>query len=341
MAFQINNRRYTGNKHKLIPEIRELILSNCKNCNSFFDVFAGTGVVTAGLIDSFSTFIINDFLYSNEVIFRAFFEKEDYDLMKIVKISQEFNSLDSSLLKDNYVSKNYGNKYFEYSDSLKIGYIRDRLDALKNKLNNREYYILLCSLLYSLDRSANTVGHFEAYIKNNGSLKPSFHFELIEPIIKSSKDKRDIKIFREDSNELVKHVKADVAYIDPPYSSRQYSRFYHVLENIVTWKKPELFGVAMKPKPENMSAYCSSKAIDAFRKLIANLDCKYIVVSYNNTYNSKSNSSKNKMTLEDILSTLESKGKTKKIEINYHPFNAGKTSMEDHKELLFFTEVKR
>lgn len=99
MAFQINNRRYTGNKHKLIPEIRELILSNCKNCNSFFDVFAGTGVVTAGLIDSFSTFIINDFLYSNEVIFRAFFEKEDYDLMKIVKISQEFNSLDSSLLR--------------------------------------------------------------------------------------------------------------------------------------------------------------------------------------------------------------------------------------------------
>ena len=164
---------------------------------------------------------------------------------------------------------------------------------------------------------------------------------MIEPIIKSSKDKRDIKIFREDSNELVKHVRADVAYIDPPYSSRQYSRFYHVLENIVTWKKPELFGVAMKPKPENMSAYCSSKAIDAFRKLIANLDCKYIVVSYNNTYNSKSNSSKNKMTLEDILSTLESKGKTKKIEINYHPFNAGKTSMEDHKELLFFTEVKR
>lgn len=39
-----------------------------------------------------------------------------------------------------------------------------------------------------------------------------------------------------DANQLVRKVKADIAFIDPPYNSRQYSRFYHILENIVQWK---------------------------------------------------------------------------------------------------------
>ncbi len=43
--FDINNRRYTGSKYKLLDWIEELILQNCEG-KVFFDVFAGTGVVT-------------------------------------------------------------------------------------------------------------------------------------------------------------------------------------------------------------------------------------------------------------------------------------------------------
>ena len=338
MAFNINNRRYTGSKYTIVPSIRKLIENECIGVTSFFDVFAGTGVVTAGLINNFSEFYINDFLFSNELIYKAFFEKKNYDLNKLVKISENFKNINSKDLNDNYVSINYGNKFFEYYDSLKIGYIREEIEKLKNKLNEREYSILLCSLLYSLDRCANTVGHYDAYIKHS-HLKSNFVYELINPIITSKNDSREIKIYREDANKLVKKIKSDVVYIDPPYSSRQYSRFYHVFENIVKWEKPSLHGVAMKPEPENMSIYCCSKAIDAFRELISNLKCKYIIVSYNNTYNSKSSSSKNKMSLDDIKTTLESRGLTSCISINHSAFNAGKTDLEDHKELLFLTKV--
>lgn len=338
MAFNINNRRYTGSKYKIVPSIKKLVEEECLETSSFFDVFAGTGVVTAGMINNFTTFYLNDFLYSNELIYKAFFEKKNYDLGKLVKISEKFRNLDSKNLTENYVSSNYGNKFFEYQDSLKIGYIREEIEKIKSRLNEREYSILLCSLLYSLDRCANTVGHYDAYIKNS-HLKSNFTYELINPIITSKNDPREIKIFREDANELVKRIKADVVYIDPPYSSRQYSRFYHVFENIVKWEKPILHGVAMKPESENMSVYCCSKAIDAFRELISNLKCKYIIVSYNNTYNSKSSSSKNKMSLEDIKATLESRGLTNCIAISHSAFNAGKTDLEDHKELLFLTKV--
>mgnify|MGYP002939670702 CR=1 FL=1 len=42
--YSISNRRYTGSKYKLLDWIEKLILENCEG-DSFFDVFAGTGVV--------------------------------------------------------------------------------------------------------------------------------------------------------------------------------------------------------------------------------------------------------------------------------------------------------
>lgn len=339
MAFKINNRRYTGSKFKIVNWIKTILNEECKDCNSFCDLFAGTGVVTNSVIDKYKVFYINDFLYSNVVIYKAFYKKEDYDLSKIMKFFQKYKTLDAKEIKDNYFSINYGGKYFEYNDSKVIGFIRDDLEICKSKLNDREFCILLASLLYSADRCSNTVGHYEAYLKKT-NLKSSFNFELINPIIKNSGDYREIYISGEDSNCFAKHISADIVYIDPPYSSRQYSRFYHLLENLAKWEKPLLYGVASKPKCENMSNYCTTKAIDSFNELIMDLKCKYVVVSYNNTYNSKSSSSKNKMELDDILTVLKQKGITKMFSIKHQAFNAGKTKLDDHQELLFVTKVK-
>lgn len=338
MSFSINNRRYTGCKAKLSEWIHDTIVSNCKDCNSFCDLFAGTGVITSALIDNYDTFYINDFLYSNEIIYKAFFMKADYSEEKIYKYYNLFRNLLSDNLPCNYVSVNFGNKFFSSHDALLIGAIRDNIEEYRYDLNDKEYAILLASLLYSADRSANTCGHYDAYIKKD-NVRSSFKYELIEPIIKSARDNRNIVITREDSNKLASKIKSDIIYIDPPYSSRQYSRFYHVLETLTKWNYPQLFGEARKPEQENMSEYCKSKALDAFKELIYLLDTKYIVVSYNNTYNSKSSSSKNKMELDDITKVLCNKGKTKVYSSSHKPFNAGKTTLDNHQELLFVTEV--
>jgi adenine-specific DNA methylase len=47
----------------------------------------------------------------------------------------------------------------------KIGFIRENIENNKSNLTDKEYYILLASLLYSVDKIANTVGHFDAYLK--------------------------------------------------------------------------------------------------------------------------------------------------------------------------------
>lgn len=338
--FDIQNRRYIGNKYKLMSWIKELIQNNCPNCKSFFDVFAGTGSVTDYLFSDYQRFIVNDFLYSNNIIYNAFFLNEKYDLDKLNAIKDEYKKIDINKLKDNYVSLNFGNKFFNYNDAKLIGYIREDLNKKlkQEKINQKEFYVLVASLLYSLDRIANTIGHYDAYRKIK-DIKQTFSFELINP--KNVDDKKVVEIYREDSNNLAKRIKCDVAYIDPPYNSRQYSRFYHILENITEWKKPELFGTALKPKEENMSEYCKVSAPIVFNDLIQSLDAKYIVVSYNNTYHSKSSSSKNKITLEEIKTILSNKGETKIFEKKYKAFDAGKTDMDNHKEFIFITKVKK
>ena len=111
------------------------------------------------------------------------------------------------------------------------------------------------------------------------------------------------------------------------------------METIVKWEKPKLVGAAMKPPEENMSNYCRNSAPTVFEDLIQSLNVKYIVVTYNNTYDSKSSSSRNKITLEQIKKILEAKGETKIFETDYHRFNAGKTDASNHKELVFITKV--
>ena len=68
MAFRINNRRYTGSKYKILEWINEIIDRECPNCDSFCDLFAGTGVVTDSVFSKYKEFYINDFLYSNQII---------------------------------------------------------------------------------------------------------------------------------------------------------------------------------------------------------------------------------------------------------------------------------
>ncbi len=333
MPYQIWNRRYTGSKYKLSDWIADLITENCKG-GSFCDIFAGTAIMSLQMIPHADEIFINDFLFSNEVIYKAFFEQTAYDLNKLERIKEDLFHLNPANLPENYASENYGGKFFSKNDALKIGFIREYI-AEEQNLNSKEKNILLASLLYSADKAANTVGHYDAYIKGI-DIPDSFSFDLISPY--KCADKK-IHILRKDANQLAKEIQCDTVYIDPPYNSRQYSRFYHVLENITTWKKPKLFGVARKPEAENMSEYCRNSATKTFDDLITSLNCRYVVVSYNNTYNSKSSSSKNKISLEDIHTILEKKGAVSMYEKTHQYFNAGKTSLKDHKEFIFIARV--
>lgn len=336
---EIESRRYIGCKAKLADWIMRTIQeSTCKVCcNSFCDLFAGTGVIAKKAIElgRYGYVAVNDFLISNNVIYKAFFGFGQWNERKLKKIAEAYNLLECENLTENWFSSNYGDKYFDNKTAKLIGYIRESIESLRNDLTEKEYVILLASLIYSIDKSANTVGHFESYIKKPIERK-RMEFKLI-----NAKSYDYVKIFMEDANDLVHKFKADVFYIDPPYNSRQYSRFYHIYETLIVWDKPTLYGTALKPKPSNMSGYCRSNAPYVFEDLIRNIDAKFIAVSYNNTYTSKSHSSENKIKIEQIWEILNKRGGTQMFTHDYHAFNAGKTDIKGHQEYLFVTTVQK
>ena len=149
------------------------------------------------------------------------------------------------------------------------------------------------------------------------------------------------EIYKKDANELVKEISPDLTYIDTPYNSRQYGDAYHLLENLATWKKPEVFGVAkkMKDRKNIKSDYCTVKAPKAFEDLINNIDSKYILVSYNNMAQKGAGRSNAKIRNEEIIEILSSKGDLELFSSDYKVFTTGKTNISDHKELLYLCKV--
>ena len=331
--FHLQNRRYIGNKYRLTNWIFSILNKECSG-DSFADIFAGTGSVGVTASQYFSKIILNDFLYSNYIIYKTFFKKGLWNQNKIKYFIDNYNNINVKNLAENYFSKNFGAKYFSKDSAKIIGFIRQDIEDNKEFFTKKEYHILIASLLYSTDKIANTGGYYDAYFKKQ-SIKDNFYMCLINPI-----DTDKLSIFREDANRLAKKIKTDVVYIDPPYNSRQYSRFYHVLETLAKWDSPQLYGVALKPERENMSDYCRENAKHKFSELVNDINTKHLVVSYNNTYVSKSSSSQNKISLEEIKDILSKKGKTKIFKKDYRCFNAGNTDFNNHQEYLFITHVE-
>ena len=103
MTFDIWNRRYTGSKYKLSEWIVDLIHTNCSG-KSFCDIFAGTAIMSKQMLNSVEEIYINDFLYSNELIYKAKKKKKGFSKNKLLKYKKIFDSLEPNDLEENYFS---------------------------------------------------------------------------------------------------------------------------------------------------------------------------------------------------------------------------------------------
>lgn len=326
----INNRRYLGNKYKLLPFIRRVVEANCPGIQSFADIFSGTGSVASAF--SSLRVITNDILYSNYICNYAWFGAESIRKEILINMISYFNSIQVD--ESNYMTVNFSDTYFSREDCSKIGYIREFIETkfLSQEINSRERAVLICSLLYAMDHIAKTCGHYDAYIRHATYDK---HLILSYPDVPQTNNERN-ECYNEDANELVRHLSCDLVYIDPPYNSRQYCDAYHLLENVAKWEKPEVFGVAKKMNRKKLkSKYCTNSATSAFADLVGNIQAKYILLSYNNMGEKGNLRSNAKITDSDIRGILGRKGKVLVFSQSYKAFSTGKSDIKDNEERLF------
>ena len=335
--INISSRRYLGNKYKLLPFIKGVVDRECNDVRSFFDVFAGTGAVASAFTDC--RLIVNDLMRSNYITALAWFSSEKYDKNKVVEMLSDFNNFNASK-ECNYFSENFSDTYFSRSVCQKIGYIRDSVDVYLNSgiINQREWALIITSLFYSMDRIAATCGHYDSFIQGANLTQeiilklPNIDYNLADDNI----------ILNCNANFIASTVNCDVAYLDPPYNSRQYCDAYHLLENLALWKKPKVFGVARKMDRSQMkSEYCRTTASAQLEDLVNNLNARYILLSYNNNGKKLQVRSNAKISDDDILRILSTRGEVKIFTIDYRPFSAGKGENTGNQERLFLCDVQR
>ncbi len=329
-TISINNRRYLGNKYKLLPFIKKVVQQECKGVNTVADIFAGTGAVASAFTDK--KLITNDIMYSNYICHLAWFSSEKYSTEKVIDLIKNYNSM--TVNEDNYMSEHFADTYFSLADCRKIGFIREDIEERyrKEEINQKERALLVTSLLYAMDRIANTCGHYDAYRQGTKFTK---HLELSVPWPNENLNENNI-CYNMDANKLVSDIEADLIYIDPPYNSRQYCDAYHLLDNVAKWDKPDVFGIAKKMDRSSLkSAYCTKKAAAAFEELIDSIHAKYIILSYNNMAEKGNDRSNAKISDEDIMRILQKKGVVKVFAEDHKVFSTGKSNIKENQERLF------
>lgn len=329
-SSSINNRRYLGNKYKLLDFIRGVVAGECEGVETIADIFAGTGAVSSAFADR--RLITNDIMYSNYICNFAWFGAQKYNPQTIIDYVVKYNA--ASPKRENYMSKNFADTFFGRADCIKIGYIRGDIESSfkAGAINERERAILITSLLYAMDKIANTCGHYDAYIQGASFDKP---LELYVPQASNDNNPGNM-CYNTDANGLVRKIPADLVYIDPPYNSRQYCDAYHVLENVARWSKPKVYGVARKmDRTKLKSDYCTIKAAEAFADLIGGINSRYILLSYNNMADKGNDRSNAKISDEDIMKILGNKGEVKVFSESYKAFSTGKTNLPENEERLF------
>lgn len=217
-----------------------------------------------------------------------------YKKLKDSGIDDPFTYLNSLEGKEGFIYNNYAlggtqgkeyeRLYFSDDNAKKIDAIRSKIEEwnTNNLLTEEEYCYLVSSLVEAADKVANTASVYEAFLKK---LKASATKTLIyKPLdIAICNPNGQYQVYNKDSNELIKEIKGDVLYLDPPYNTRKYDTNYHLLETIALYDFPEIKGKSgVRVEANKKSKYCMKKeATAAFEDLIKHANFKYIFLSYN------------------------------------------------------------
>ena len=325
-AVTLHNRKYLGSKVRLLDFIEREILSAAGKVGSFFDGFAGTGVVADRMRSYTSRLTLVDNLASNYSINRAFFTSSEANV-RIAYVADALRELNQLEPAHGYAREHYGGRYFTHDNAGRIDAIRDRI-ALRMRdrdCTEQEQHVLIASLLLAADKVANTVGQYDAYLKSLGSAAYDANgrhvvdsnvygrLRLRMPVLRFA---ADATVLRADVNEVAADHEADVAYLDPPYNDRQYVDCYHVLENITRWTKPPLHGKTRKFDRDALKSDYSRRrtARAAFARLVERVRARLIVVSYSN---------EGLMSVDDLRETLATRGPTTIESSDYPVFGNG------------------
>jgi len=257
-------------------------------------LFAGTGSVGDYFKGNYQI-IANDDMYCSKVLSDAkLLNKEQPSFEGFIKKNNDtpfhwLNTKRYEAHKNYFIYQNYtpvGDRmYLTESNAVKVDGMRLDIEEFykSGTICQKEYMFLLASLIGSVLKVSNTSGTYQAYFKfwETRSLKEL----LLEPIeLNNSQNINENNIvYNKNTNQLIREISGDIAYIDPPYTTTQYANSYHLLETIARYDYPTIFGKTGRRLKRELSGYSNKqKALYEFEDLFRQIDFEHILVSYSN-----------------------------------------------------------
>lgn len=279
---------YIGSKFKLSSflfksidetlKVKNQVLKDCIFC----DIFAGTSVVGKLFKSKVKQIIANDKEFYSFVLAKNYIQNSKFlsRADELIEILNQMPSIKGKIYKHYAIGGGENRQYFSDFNAMKIDSIRMQIKIWKeqNFINEEEYYFLLASLLESADKVANTASVYGAFLKH---LKKSAKKEFVLSPADFEYTYTKHLVFNENANDLIKKIKGDILYLDPPYNAREYGANYHVLNSIAMYDDFIPQGKTGLRAYEK-SAWCKKNLVfDALEDLIKNADFKFIFLSYN------------------------------------------------------------
>lgn len=342
--------RYIGNKKDLLGFIEKPLIEHRIKKSSICDIFSGSASVAKYFKQKNYEVISNDNMFYSYIFQQAYIGNDDprpkfsglKDVIPNVSLPRIIEFLNQLQGDEGFMFKNFSKigsyelekprNYLSDFNAKKIDSIREKIKEWydDNRLEDKEYYILLSMLIESIPFVSNISGTYGAYLKIND---PRMFKTLVLKIPDLLSNGKKNKCYNKDSNTLIKNIETDILYIDPPYNQRQYPSNYHLWETVAVWDKQITdTQTGLRKYDDQKSLFCSKvKCESAFVDLIHNASSNYIILSY---------SSEGIMSMNTIMNILEKKGKVTHYEHTFRRFKSNSRNNKDNhvSEWLFFVE---
>lgn len=309
--------RYAGSKAKILEKI--FSLTKKIKANKILDGFSGSTRVSQ--MFKRNNFLIhsNDLAYYSKILGECYLlntkPKKYYE--PIIKHLNNLNPI-NGWFSDIYggyennglsVQEDGKKRLLQIKNSKKLDAIREEIDK-EYKSESIEKSVLLTSLLLSLDKVTNDLGHQVSYLREWASKS---YNDLMLEVPNLLIDDKPHKVFNKDIFDIKEEY--DLAYLDPPYGTAnlktltsrvRYFSYYHFWTTVCKNDKPNVFGksnrredVSSDKKPGAISIFENTNldiVKKAFLDLIKSIKSKYFIISYSN---------RSKVPISDLISIIE------------------------------------
>lgn len=347
---------YIGNKRALLPFLHGVLarLPLDPGASAFLDPFAGSGAVSRLARAMGFRVAANDWEPYSFVINSCHLVLRPSDLAAmfgsrggIQAVMDELNALPAPTDEQAYVSRHYAPRDTDRADwrTERLFYTRENaraIDAIRQRVEElypgdltQEKAALLAPLLYEAATHTNTSGVFKAYHKGFGGHGRDALSRILGPVRMRApvlvEARAGTEVACTDAASFLASRRAEVCYLDPPYSIHQYGSNYFMLNTIAMWDRPPVSAerapdgrlrhkAGIRPDwTRTRSAFCSrGGAAAAMREVLRAADCRWLVVSY---------SDEGLIGLEEMCDLLAETGSLSVESRGYSKYPGGKQSL--------------